>query len=92
MIDEILEWINGIRTPGFFVTVEFVKTSEIMPRGIETFIMQKLQFIQKGAKGRKFAYKEGEWRMYFIFFPTDRVVDEKYALKNYVVKSPSRFK
>lgn len=25
-----------------------------------------------------------EWRLFFTFFPTDKVVDERYALKNKV--------
>lgn len=92
MRDKILELIDEIPTSGFFVTAEFVKTSGLMPKGIELFILQKIEAIRKGIPARKFAYKEGEWRIFFIFFPTDRVVDEKYALKNSVVKLPSKFK
>ena len=45
---------------------------------------EKYQAILHGANGRKFVYTEGEWRLVFTFFPTDKVVDERYALKNKV--------
>ena len=32
----------------------------------------------------EFVYTEGGWRLFFTFFPTDKVVDERYALKNKV--------
>lgn len=92
MIDRILQLVAGISTPGFFVTVEFVTISETMPEGIEAFVLQKWELIRSGASARKFAYKEGTWRLFFTFFPTDRVVEEKYALKNSVIKTPLRFK
>ena len=55
-----------------------------MPEHIEAFMQEKYEVILRGASGRKFIYKEGEWRLIFTFFPTDRVVDERYALKNKV--------
>ena len=55
-----------------------------MPEHIEAFLQEKYEAILRGASGRKFIYKEGEWRLIFTFFPTDRVVDERYALKNKV--------
>jgi len=55
-----------------------------MPEHIESFLREKHKVILRGASGRKFIYKEGEWRLIFTFFPTDRVVDERYALKNKV--------
>ena len=42
--------------------------------------------ISHGASGRKFIYQESGWRMAFTFYPTDRVVDEKYAMKNKMIK------
>ena len=45
---------------------------------------KKYQAILHGANGRKFVYTEGGWRLFFTFFPTDKVVDERYALKNKV--------
>jgi hypothetical protein len=38
-----------------------------------------------GTRSRRFVFQEGEWRIYLTFFPTDEVVDERYALKNKVV-------
>lgn len=31
-------------------------------------------------------FQESGWRMAFTFYPTDRVVDEKYAMKNKMIK------
>lgn len=91
MRDEILKLVAGIPTPGFFVTVEFVNILADFPEGIGEFILQKLSLIRSGAAARKFVFTEGKWRLYFTFFPTDRVVEEKYALKNQVFKTRSRF-
>ncbi len=54
------------------------------------FPAEKYEVILRGASGRKFIYKEGEWRLIFTFFPTDRVVDERYALKNKVQMKSKR--
>lgn len=91
MLDEILKEISEIKVPGFFVTVDFVEVSSVVPPlGIENFILQKYQSIKKGTKGRKFSYQTNGWRMHFTFFPTDRVVDERYALKNKVLKMKNK--
>lgn len=82
MIDAILNMVGGLSTPGFFVTVEVSKAAETFPVGLEPFIFGKLEKIRQGIKARKFIYQEAGWRMILTFFPTDRVVDEKYALKN----------
>ena len=66
------------------ITVEFSASGTEMPEHIEAFLQEKYEAILRGASGRKFIYKEGEWRLIFTFFPTDRVVDERYALKNKV--------
>lgn len=71
--------------PGFFVTAEMQRVGKELPEGLEAFIRQKLASIQNGVKSRRFVFQEGEWRMYLTFFPTDEVVDERYALKNKVV-------
>ena len=70
---------------GFFVTAEMQRVGKELPEGLEAFIRQKLASIQNGVKSRRFVFQEGEWRMYLTFFPTDEVVDERYALKNKVV-------
>ncbi|MEF8805385.1 MULTISPECIES: hypothetical protein [Bacteroides] len=80
--DHIFQKVAETSIPHFFVTVEFAAMGSGMPQGIETFLQEKHKAILRGANGRKFIYREGEWRLIFTFFPTDRVVDERYALKN----------
>lgn len=87
MKDAIIDRVNDIPTLGFFVTVDFIKTSEYMPKGIEEFILEKLSLIRKGVSGRRFTFEADGWRMHFTFFPTDSVVDPKYAMMNNVVKN-----
>ena len=84
VIDQIFHKVAEIATPHFFITVEFSASGPEMPEHIEAFLQEKYEVILRGASGRKFIYKEGEWRLIFTFFPTDRVVDERYALKNKV--------
>lgn len=91
MLDEILKEIGEIKVPGFFVTVDFVEVSSVVPPlGIENFILQKYQSIKKGTKGRKFSYQTNGWRMHFTFFPTDSVVEPKYAMMNKFVTAKKR--
>lgn len=86
MTDRILELISKISSPGFFITAEVShEGTDIMPDEIECFIANKLELIRQGAKARKFVYQKRDWRIIFTLFPTDRVVDEKYALKNKVL-------
>ena len=74
-----------MHTTGFFITAEIVRTDEAMPMGLEGFIQGILAQINQGISARRFAFCEGNWRMYLTFFPTTEVVDERYALKNKVV-------
>lgn len=83
VIDQIFHKVTEIAIPHFFITVEFSASGTEMPEHIEASC-RKYEAILRGASGRKFIYKEGEWRLIFTFFPTDRVVDERYALKNKV--------
>lgn len=85
MKDEILNKVGHLSTPGFFITVEFSGEADTYPVGLETFIFEKLEKIREGVSGRKFTFQEGEWRLILTFFPTDRVVDERYAMKNRMV-------
>lgn len=85
MTEEILRLISEIPTPSFFVTAEFSQVGAEVPSGMEAFIFRKLEVIAQGSQARKFVWQTGEWRVIFTFFPTDRVVDEKYALKNKVL-------
>lgn len=82
MYDKILDSISQMNTPGFFITVEYSQSSELMPQDIEVFIREKINLINQGCKARKFVYKRSGWRLIFTFFPTNRVVEERYALKN----------
>ena len=85
MQEQIWRDIASMQTPGFFITAEMQRVGNAMPEGLETFVLQKLEAIRNGVRSRRFVFREGEWRIYLTFFPTDRVVDERYALKNKVV-------
>ena len=78
--DSILQLISEIHIPGFFITVDFLQIGEAIPQGISGFLKEKYDKISHGASGRKFIYEA------FTFYPTDRVVDEKYAMKNKMIK------
>ena len=88
--DRIFQNVAELSVPHFFITVEFSVVGNEMPEHIESFLREKYKVILRGASGRKFIYKEGEWRLIFTFFPTDRVVDERYALKNKVQMKSER--
>ena len=85
MQERIWKHIAAMQTPGFFVTAEMQRAGNSLPEGLEAFVSQKLEAIRKGTRSRRFVFQEGEWRIYLTFFPTDEVVDERYALKNKVV-------
>lgn len=85
MQERIWKHIAAMQTPGFFVTAEMQRAGNSFPEGLEAFVSQKLEAIRKGTRSRRFVFQEGEWRIYLTFFPTDEVVDERYALKNKVV-------
>ena len=85
MQERIWKHIAAMQTPGFFVTAEMQRAGNSLPEGLEVFVSQKLEAIRNGVRSRRFVFQEGEWRIYLTFFPTDEVVDERYALKNKVV-------
>ena len=85
MQERIWKHIAAMQTPGFFVTAEMQRVGSSLPEGLEAFVSQKLEAIRNGTRSRRFVFQEGEWRIYLTFFPTDEVVDERYALKNKVV-------
>ena len=85
MQERIWKYIASIHTHGFFITAEMQRVGKDFPEGLEDFIFQKLEAIRHGVRSRRFVFQEGEWRIYLTFFPTDEVVDERYALKNKVV-------
>ena len=84
--DSILQLISEIHIPGFFITVDFLQIGKAIPQGISGFLKEKYDKISHGASRRKFIYQESGWRMAFRFYPTHRVVDEKYAMKNKMIK------
>ena len=88
--DQIFRKVAETSIPHFFITVEFSASGTEMPEKIESFLREKHKASLRRASGRKFIYKEGEWRLIFTFFPTDRVVDERYALKNKVQMKSER--
>ena len=73
VVDRIFHQVAEISIPCFFITVEFAAMGSEVPKHIETFLQEKYNAILHGANGRK---------LIFTFFPTDKVVDERYALKN----------
>ena len=71
----------------FFITAEFESEGSSYPNTLDSFVCQKIYAIQiRKISGRKFIFKEGDWKIYLTFFPTDEVANEKYALKNKVIK------
>ncbi|RHM87403.1 hypothetical protein DWZ35_23585, partial [Bacteroides caccae] len=66
-----------------FLLLRYLK--KIFYNSVAELRWEKYEIILRGANGRKFVYHKGEWRLIFTFFPTDRVVDERYALKNKVL-------
>lgn len=87
MIDDIFELISNINTPGFFVTTDIIKKGNGNTDGIECFIKQKLSLILCGSSGRKFAYRDNGWQINFTFYPTNQVVDYRYAMMNKMIKT-----
>ena len=87
MTAKILKEISEIPTPGLFITAEFSQIGERMPVGIDSFIKSKLSIIAEGVHARKFVFQEETWRIILTFFPTNSVVDERYALKNKIMKN-----
>jgi len=86
MAENILELVTRIHTPGFFVITDIVQSSIETPEGVEDFVLQKLTRIQSGTAGRKFAFRKNGWQINFTFFPTNQVVDKRYALMNKMIK------
>lgn len=86
MNEQIWKYIAELPTPGFFITADIMCEGEEFPVNIEDFIYEKLALIEGGVSARKFSFHTGGWRIYLTFFPTDRVVDERYALKNKMIK------
>ena len=87
MKTEIWKHLSALYLEDFFITAEIASAGAEFPLKLDSFINQKLEGIRAGKiNGRKFVFKEGLWKMYLTFFPTNEVVDERYALKNKVLK------
>ena len=84
--DRIFQNVAELSVPNFFITVEFSVMGNEMPEHIESFVLEKYQAILHGANGRKFVYTEGGWRLFFTFFPTDKVVDERLQFLPHTAK------
>lgn len=85
-MEDILEYVSKIPTPGFFVTSDIIKSSQKFPKEIEAFILQKLNLIKNGTSARKFAFRNNDWQINFTFYPTNEVVDRRYAMMNKMIK------
>lgn len=83
--EELLFYISGIKLNGFFALTEISKRGEGMPIGVEEFLQMKAKDIIDGVKTKKFVYSNGGWRLVFTLFPTNEVVEERYAVKNKVM-------
>lgn len=90
MNEQIWKYIAELPTPGFFITADIAGEDKEFPESLKGFIYDKLALIRQGISARKFTFRAGEWRIYLTFFPTDRVVDEHYALKNKMMKVRSK--
>lgn len=87
MKELVWKQIADLATPGFFITAEIACEDRFAPIELEDFIIKKLAKIKDGINGRRFTFKEGGWRIILTFFPTNCVVDERYALKNKVFRN-----
>ena len=85
MEEQIWKEIAEMHTPGFFITAEIQRAGSGYPCAMEAFIQGKLEQIQEGLRTRRFVFHEEGWRIYLTFFPTNEVVDQRYALMNKVV-------
>lgn len=84
LTDSVLQLISEIHIRDSSLPQIFCKL-ENFSQGID-FLKEKHAKIIQGANGRKFIYQQSGWRIAFTFYPTDRVVDEKYAMKNKMIK------
>ena len=82
LIDSLHHEIAKLKFPGFFVVSLCRKVGEELPTENTLFLQNKHLLIQQGFTGRRFVYRNGGWYVFFTFYPTDELVDEKYAMKN----------
>ncbi len=82
LIDSLHALVAKLDFSGYFVAATYRKVGEQLPDDIAYFLEEKYKKIEQGATGRRFVYRGEGWYIFFTFYPTDRVVDEKYAMKN----------
>ena len=82
LIDSLHREIAELIFPGFFIAALCRKVGDSLPIGIASFLQDKYILIEQGATGRRFVYREDGWYIFFTFYPTYQLVDEKYAMKN----------
>lgn len=85
LLERLLEEVGKINIPGYFITAIPADSQESLPVDLHSFLSEKAAVIAGGSKARRFVYRKNKWCIYFTFFPTDSVVDERYALKNKVL-------
>lgn len=87
MKEYIWKYIADMKISGFFITADIIhEGNKFSIDNLESFINTKLMGIRQGNTGRRFIFKNDGWRIYLTFFPTDHVVDERYAMKNRIIK------
>ena len=84
--EQIWRRIAEMETPALFMTADIMCEGSSQLDGLEVFIKGKITQIQQGITGRKFTLQLVECSLHLTFFPTNFVVDERYALKNKFIK------
>lgn len=87
--NKILFELSEMKIPGFFIVADFSTYDTEMPRTLEGFIHEKIKHIQNGNTSRKFVFQENKWRIILTFYDTNKIVEERYALKNKFIKQRS---
>ena len=87
----ICDHLSRLDTSDFFVTVDILSEDKDFPESLDTYIFTKIEAIHsRHIPARKFLFKEGNWKIHLTFFPTQEVVDERYAMKNKMIKTKHR--
>ncbi len=82
LIDALHALVAQQQFNGYFVAATYRAVGNDLPGDILQFLEDKYRQIEQGATGRRFVYRADGWYIFFTFYPTDKVVDEKYAMKN----------
>ena len=88
MKTSIYDHLAELDTSDFFITADILTEGEELPESLDAYIYSKIEAIHnRHIPARKFLFKEADWKVYLTFFPTEEVVDEKYAMKNKMIKT-----